>query len=368
MCIELASLPTPGLRRYSSYVTEKLVDCLLTATVPIYWGPDDGLPAGLDTDGIIFIRDLEHGLQGAAWPFAPALIGLEIGFSVQLSRFLQRAEDAVQSKISYPLHIEHETMMINGVLTWLHSKIFEFAVLDSLSGALYESMLPAVVHNFHLAKVQSSTAYGHQLVFEAAPRHALYFISCPSSTPWRNPYCFTQAERGQGLLDPLGWVWDYGLSDILKHRSSTECRGTCPSHAVSSEKISSANCSESLFEDNDSKELLKSAAISSGQLVKIIVGVNENLYKNGDREFFDGGMKEDVRRTLEVSWWGSFLPGSSAHNLARLVCFSDRHSFTQNEALTNRIDLKGVWLHSHPSFTHIVFLRRVCSLRSSQAR
>jgi hypothetical protein len=66
MCIELASLPTPGLRRYSSYVTEKLVDCLLTATVPIYWGPDDGLPAGLDTDGIIFIRDLEHGLQGAA--------------------------------------------------------------------------------------------------------------------------------------------------------------------------------------------------------------------------------------------------------------------------------------------------------------
>ena len=50
--------------RYDTYVTEKLVDCLLTATVPLYWGPIQDLPAALDPAGIIFIQDFEHALAG----------------------------------------------------------------------------------------------------------------------------------------------------------------------------------------------------------------------------------------------------------------------------------------------------------------
>ncbi len=66
----LAGTNTEIAYRYDSYVTEKLVDCLLTATVPIYWGPVRDLPAGLDPAGIIFIQDFDHAIAGESLPLS----------------------------------------------------------------------------------------------------------------------------------------------------------------------------------------------------------------------------------------------------------------------------------------------------------
>ena len=122
---------------------------------------------------------------------------------------------------------------------------------------------------------------------------------------------FVQAERGQGLLDPLGWVWDFGLSDMLKHRSRTECRDNCPAHVDPSGETTLRKGPESYIDargaaEIDLEPLPESASDSSGRTlvesyVKVIVGVNVNLYKVGDREGLDGGLKEDVHRTLMVS-------------------------------------------------------------------
>ena len=43
--------------RRAGYFTEKLLDCFLLRTVPVYWGCPDLAAFGFDIDGVVFIDD-----------------------------------------------------------------------------------------------------------------------------------------------------------------------------------------------------------------------------------------------------------------------------------------------------------------------
>ena len=43
--------------RRPGYFTEKLLDCFLLRTVPVYWGCPDLAAFGFDVDGVVFIDD-----------------------------------------------------------------------------------------------------------------------------------------------------------------------------------------------------------------------------------------------------------------------------------------------------------------------
>ena len=43
--------------RRAGYFTEKLLDCFLLRTVPVYWGCPDLAAHGFDVDGVVFIDD-----------------------------------------------------------------------------------------------------------------------------------------------------------------------------------------------------------------------------------------------------------------------------------------------------------------------
>ena len=43
--------------RRAGYFTEKLLDCFLLRTVPVYWGCPDLAAHGFDIDGVVFIDD-----------------------------------------------------------------------------------------------------------------------------------------------------------------------------------------------------------------------------------------------------------------------------------------------------------------------
>ena len=80
--------------RRAGYFTEKLLDCFLLRTVPVYWGCPDLAAHGFDVDGVVFIDD--DGDEAAVARAAVAAVGRALDApppAAAIERNYARAQD-----------------------------------------------------------------------------------------------------------------------------------------------------------------------------------------------------------------------------------------------------------------------------------